>query len=66
MMDLYKKHQCNILGLKSTNIADVNKFGAISGVMSRDDPEDDGAGQWTANFSAVLSVYPQRLRAFVE
>mmetsp|Transcript_21240 Transcript_21240/g.55431 ORF Transcript_21240/g.55431 Transcript_21240/m.55431 type:complete len:671 (-) Transcript_21240:107-2119(-) len=44
MIETYKKYQRNVLGLKTTPIEQVNRFGAIAGVLHRDDPADDGAG----------------------
>lgn len=42
MIETHKRYQTNVLGLKTTDIEDVHRFGAIAGVLHRDDPEDDG------------------------
>lgn len=38
MLDTYKHHQANIVGLKKTSIAEVSRYGAVSGIFKRDDP----------------------------
>eukprot|EP00054_Salpingoeca_dolichothecata_P014484 m.81881 g.81881 ORF g.81881 m.81881 type:complete len:528 (+) comp21014_c0_seq3:97-1680(+) len=44
MIDAYKQHRCNLIGLKKTPIDNVSRYGAVTGVFKRDLPDDDGTG----------------------
>lgn len=44
MLDAYKQHQRSVIGLKSTAIENVSRFGTCTGVFKRDNPDDDGTG----------------------
>ena len=44
MLDTFKLHQKSVIGLKTTPIANVSRFGAASGVLQRNEPNDDGTG----------------------
>jgi UTP-glucose-1-phosphate uridylyltransferase len=38
MLDVYKRHQCSVIGLKRTPLAEVSAFGAVAGILKRDIP----------------------------
>ena len=54
LMDAYSRHRVNVLGLKKTALADVSKYGCATGVIQRNDPQDDGTG--SDGESRVLDV----------
>jgi UTP-glucose-1-phosphate uridylyltransferase len=61
MIETHKLYQTNVLGLKTTAIEDVNRFGAIAGVLHRDDPDDDGE---MLSFKKLVRITPQAPACF--
>lgn len=43
MMDTYTHHRCSVIGLKKTPLDQVSRFGAVTGILNRDDPGGERA-----------------------